>query len=204
MVKNAKPADAPDTLVDANGNKFKNGYWFGKSTDNWTLSLDNYYSMLQQTGNQGIITINYSYARYGIGLDPVATAVHLSADWVRYDNGRTKYWEVGNESNGTWQTGYRIETTKNKDGQPEIISGDLYGQHYMVFKDSIMKAAQEIGNTIYVGEQLLEQEPASWSTATDKLWNTGVLSKAGSAADYYIIHSYFILTMEKIQVLRLF
>ena len=188
---NAKPADAPDTLVDADGKQFKSNYWYGKNTDSWTLSLDNYYAMLQQTNSQGIITVNYGYARYGTSANPVASAAHLAADWVRYDNGRTKYWEIGNESNGTWQDGYRIILSKNKDGQPEKVTGDLYGQHYKVFKDSMMKAAQQIGKTIYVGAQLLELEPASWATPTDKSWNSGVLSKAGSVADYFIIHSYY-------------
>jgi len=185
------PADAPAQLQDANGNNTDPGYWWGGSTDSWTLSLDNYYSMLQQTGNEGIITVNYGYARYGTGANPVAAAAHLAAEWVRYDKGRTRYWEIGNESNGTWQAGYRIDVSKNKDAQPMIITGDLYGRHYRVFADSMRKAASEIGKTIYIGAQLLEHEPASWATATDKEWNNGVLKQAGSAADYFIVHSYY-------------
>jgi len=185
------PADAPDSLVDASGNKLAAGYWFGKNTQGWTMSVDNYYNMLQQTGNQGIITINYSYARYGMSANPVATAAHLAADWVRYDNGRTKYWEIGNEDNGTWEAGYRINVTNNHDGQPEIITGNLYGQHFKTFADSMRKAAQEIGKTIYIGAQLLEKQPESWQTQTDKTWNQGVLNQGNTAADFYIIHSYF-------------
>src|ERR1700712_2516654 len=103
--------------------------------------------MLQQTDNTGIITVNYGYAEYGTGPDPVAAAAHLAADWVRYDNGRTQYWEIGNEDNGTWEAGYRINTATNHDGQPQIITGNLYGQHCRVFIDSMKKAAQEIGKT---------------------------------------------------------
>lgn len=185
------PADAPAQVVNADGNKVDPGYWFGGNTADWTLSVDNYYSMLQQTGNEGIITVNYGYARYGTAADPVAAAAHLAADWVRYDNGRTKYWEIGNESNGTWQTGYRIDVSQNKDGQSEFVSGDLYGRHYKVFADSMRKAAAEKGKTIYIGAQLLEVEPASWATETDKKWNSGVLQQVGGVADYYIVHSYF-------------
>jgi hypothetical protein len=185
------PTDAPDSLLDANGNKAEAGYWYGKNTQNWTLSVDNYYIMLQQTGNQGVITINYGYARYGMGANPVAAAAHLAADWVRHDNGRTKYWEIGNEDNGTWEAGYRINVNNNHDGQPEIITGTLYGQHFKVFVDSMKKAAQEIGKTIYIGAQLLEKFPESWQTQTDKTWNSGVLSQVNTAADFYIIHSYF-------------
>lgn len=189
--KNQPPADAPANLVDANGVSSPAGYWYGKNSESWTFSVDNYYTMLQQTGNQGLITINYGYARYGTGTNPVAAAAHLAADWVRYDNGRTKYWEIGNECNGTWEAGYRIKTADNKDGQPEIVTGTLYGQHAKVFIDSMKKAAQEVGATIYVGAYILEKQPESWQTQADKTWNTGALSALGNKADYYVIHSYY-------------
>ncbi|MDV3197476.1 MAG: hypothetical protein Q8884_02725 [Sweet potato little leaf phytoplasma] len=35
--------------------------------------------------------MNYAYARYSTAADPVAAAAHLAAEWVRHDNGRTKY-----------------------------------------------------------------------------------------------------------------
>ena len=107
--------------------------------------------MLQQTNNKGIITVNYGYARYGTGNDPVAAAAHLAADWVRYDNGRTKLWEIGNENFGNWEWGYRIDAAVNKDGQPEFLTGALYAQHFKVFADSMQKAAAEMGSTIYIG-----------------------------------------------------
>jgi hypothetical protein len=185
------PADAPAQLLDANGTASAAGYWVGKNTANWTISIDKYYSMLQQTGNQGMITVNYGYARYSTATNPVASAAHLAADWVRYDNGRTKYWEIGNECNGTWEAGYRINTANNKDGQPAIITGALYGQHVKVFIDSMKKAAQEIGKTIYIGTYILEAQPAAWQTATDQSWNAGVLPQVNNATDYYIIHSYY-------------
>ena len=187
----ARPADAPTTLLDANGTASAAGYWYGKNTDSWTCSVDNYYSMLQQTGNEGMITVNYGYARYGTGSNPVAQAAHLAADWVRYDNGRTRYWEIGNECNGTWEAGYRINTAANKDAQPQLITGALYGQHAKVFVDSMQNAAKSIGKTIYIGAYLLEAQPQSWQTATDQSWNAGVLSQSANKADYYVIHSYY-------------
>jgi hypothetical protein len=185
------PSDAPGVLQDANGNTITAGYWYGKNSQSWTASLDNYYSMLQQTGNQGIITVNYAYARYGTGPTPVLTAAHLAADWVRYDNGRTRYWEIGNEDNGTWEAGYRIDLNNNHDGQPQIITGTLYGTHYKIFADSMRAAAQQTGKTIYIGAQLLEKQPESWQTPTDQTWNAGVLTQVNTSADFYIIHSYF-------------
>ncbi len=187
----AKPTDAPTALLDASGASSTAGYWYGKNTASWTFSVDNYYSMLQQTGNEGMITVNYGYARYGTGSNPVAKAAHLAADWVRYDNGRTKYWEIGNECNGTWEAGYRINTATNLDGQPQLVTGALYGQHVKVFVDSMQAAAKSIGKTIFIGAYLLEKQPEGWQTATDQSWNNGVLSQSANKADYYIIHSYY-------------
>jgi hypothetical protein len=188
---NTPPADAPAQLPDANGNNAAAGYWYGKNTASWTMSLDNYYQMLQQTGSQGIITINYGYARYGMGTNPVATAAHLAADWVRYDNGRTKYWEIGNEDYGDWEAGYRIDQTANKDGQPQIITGALYGEHFTIFADSMRNAAQEIGKTIYISAVLLETQPGSSSTPVQIQWDNGVMASAGNSPDFYSVHNYF-------------
>jgi hypothetical protein len=186
------PADVPERIPDANGVMSDPWpYWYGGNTASWTLSVDNYYNMLGLTNSTGIITINYAYARYSKANDPVAAAAHMAAEWVRYDNGRTKFWEIGNESNGTWQAGHRINTTDNKDGQPQIITGGLYGKHFKVFADSMRKAAAEVGATIHIGAQLLQEAPASWWNDTDKNWNTGVFQQAGADPDFYIIHSYY-------------
>jgi hypothetical protein len=188
---NVAPADAPTQLVNANGTTSPAGYWYGKNTASWTCSVDNYYTMLQQTGNQGMITVNYAYARYGTGANPASTAAHLAADWVRYDNGRTKYWEVGNENFGDWEAGYRINTANNHDFQPEYLTGQLYGQHFKIFADSMHKAAQEIGKTIYIGAVMSESAPQSWWTPTATNWNSGLFGAAGNSPDFYIVHNYY-------------
>lgn len=185
------PADAPTELVNAAGNSSAAGFWFGRNTADWTFSVDNYYSMLQQSNNQGMITVNYGYARYGKSANPVAAAAHLAADWVRYDNGRTKYWEIGNENFGDWEAGYRIKLSDNQDGQPEFLSGQLYGQHFKVYADSMRSAAAAIGKTIYIGAVMSESAPQSWWTPTATNWNTGLMSGAGSYPDFYIVHNYY-------------
>lgn len=186
------PPGAPATLVDKDGNKKDPGYIYGKTTYNWQCSLDNYYTLLQQTGNQGIITINYAYARYGTSDNPVATAAHLAADWVRYDNGRTQYWEIGNENFGDWEWGYRIDQALNKDGQPLYVTGALYAQHFQVFADSMQQAAAQIGKKIYIGAVTLDAEAAEpWQTTTAKTWNTGMMTGINNKADFYVVHNYF-------------
>lgn len=188
---NTPPADAPATLLNAAGTAAAAGYWFGKNNDNWTLSVDNYYTMLQQTGNKGLITINYGYARYGKGSNPVAAAAHLAADWVRYDNGRTKYWEIGNENFGDWEAGYRIRTADNQDGQPEFLTGQLYGKHFRIFADSMRKAAQQVGANIKIGAVMVEGASPSWATNTHKTWNSGMLAEVNNSPDYYVVHNYY-------------
>ncbi|GAB3027590.1 hypothetical protein GCM10027051_35650 [Niabella terrae] len=185
------PATAPAQLRDAAGNPAAAGYWYGRNTASWTLSVDNYYQMLEQTGNQGLITINYGYARYGTGANPVADAAHLAADWVRYDKGRVRYWEIGNEIFGSWEAGYRINTSLNQDGQPEYVNGQLYGQHFKVFADSMRKAAAETGARIYIGAVIRDAVPASWETATFKTWNEGAIPAIAGAADFYVTHNYY-------------
>lgn len=188
---NGRPADVPVQLVAANGSSSDAFYWYGKNSESWTLSVDNYYALRQQTNSQGMIIINYGYARYGTSADPVAAAAHLAADWVRYDNGRTKYWEIGNENFGDWEAGYRINTANNKDGQPEIVNGTLYGNHFKIYADSMHKAAQEIGKTIYIGAVLFDQAAQGWMTPTTQQWNTNVLNATGAKPDFYIVHNYY-------------
>ena len=188
---NPAPSDAPANLLSSSGASSASNYWYGGNTASWTFSLSNYYALLAQTNSTGIITINYGYARYGTSANPVAAAAHLAADWVRYDNGRTKFWEIGNETYGNWEAGYQIDVTQNKDGQPAIITGALYGQHVKVFADSMRAAAQEVGATIYIGATLYQQPASQNDYASLQTWNQGVLSQAGNTPDFFIVHDYF-------------
>ncbi|WP_205589852.1 alpha-L-arabinofuranosidase [Mucilaginibacter celer] len=186
-----KPADAPEHLLKPDGTvDAGSGYWSGNVNDSWSLSLSNYYSLLQKTNTTGIITVNYAYARYGTGDNPVAAAAHLAAQWVRFDKGRTKYWEVGNECYGNWEACYRIDQSKNKDGQPAIITGELYGKHFKVFADSMRKAAADVGATIKIGAVLHESADNGNPTIVTG-WNPGVLGQIGDKADFYIGHNYY-------------
>ena len=184
------PDDVPDSLWGGVEKSYLEEYWFGRNDSAKTLSVNNYYKMLNMVGATGIITVNYAYARYGLSEDPVATAAHLAAEWVRYDNGRTRFWEIGNENYGPWQAGYKIDTSKNMDGQPELISGELYGKHFKVFADSMRKAANEVGNDIKLGAVVLEAAN-SWAKDPEKYWNQVFFTTAKNAADFFIVHSYY-------------
>jgi hypothetical protein len=179
------PGDYPDSVY-VSGAKAKFYPQFGPYK---LPSLDNYYNMRDQLGAQGLITVNYGYARYGLSENPVAQAAHYAADWVRYDEGRTKFWEIGNENAGIWEYGYQIDTSINLDGQPSIITGQLYGRHFKVFVDSMKAAAAEIGTTIYIGGQIIQESGAA--TGVGATWNAGFFSEVGDSADFYIAHDYF-------------
>lgn len=182
-----RPADVPDTLLA--GGSGHDWLWWGKRPHpweaGWTMDIDSFYSILDQADVTGMLTVNYGYARYGTSDDPVAQAAHMAADWVRYDNGRTKFWEIGNEIFGSWEAGYRIDTSLNKDGQPEYINGTLYGQHCRVYIDSMKAAAAETGSEIFIGAVIVE------SNSTSNNWNEKVMAEAGDIIDFYIIHSYY-------------
>ncbi len=163
--------------------------WVGKrvqSFENWAMGIDQYYQMMQMTESTGMVTVNYGYARYGTGSNPVAQAAHLAADWVRYDNGKSKFWEIGNEVSGSWEAGYEIDQSLNKDGQPKRITGDLYGNHALVFIDSMRLAAKQNGKEILIGvvcDQEINKDMPNW--------NNELISKVGGKVDFYIVHSYF-------------
>ena len=185
------PADVPWMMPDASGKKKAVRFFLGRPTMHAYASLDDYYAMLARTGSQGLITVNYGYARYGTSANPVAAAAHLAADWVRYDHGRTHYWEIGNENYGNWEQGFRIDTAANKDGQPKFLSGDLYGRHFLVFADSMRRAAAQVGSTIYIGAIIHDVPAAFWEPHSTIHWNTDVMKAIHGQADYYVVHSYF-------------
>ncbi|HZX59904.1 MAG TPA: alpha-L-arabinofuranosidase [Mucilaginibacter sp.] len=187
---NQDPPNAPPRLLDAGGNLLLPDYWYGNNISEWTMTVDDYYQVLQQTKSTGMITVNYGYARYGTSARPVETAAHLAANWVRYDKGRTRYWEVGNESYGSWESGYRINTTTNQDGQPVVITSALYGAHFKVFADSMHGAAQQAGTTIQVGIVLSAANDLASVGEVDN-WNAGVLVAAGNSPDFYVVHNYY-------------
>jgi hypothetical protein len=184
-----QPADVPDTLLNGTGGSSPASYWFGQNTQSWTLDIDNYYSLLQQTTSVGLQTVNFAYSRYGLSADPVAAAAHLAADWVRYDNGRTKFWEIGNEDYGNWEAGFVVDTSLSHYSQPPGITGTLYGNNFLVFADSMRSAALSMGLTIQIGAILLPNVVSGSNEISN--WNQGVLAAAGSSPDFYIVHDYY-------------
>lgn len=193
---NGVPSDVPDSIYDGTTynsttkTATKNKFWGQTGKGGWQTTPDQWYTLRDAAGSEGLITVNYGYARYGTSDDPVGQAAHHAAEWVRYDDGRTRFWEIGNENGGPWEYGWMIDTALNKDGQPQIITGELYGKHFKVFADSMRKAAAEIGAEIYIGGQIVVNGETSWNFP-DRTWNLGFFKEVGDSADFYVIHNYF-------------
>jgi len=196
------PTDLPDSVYD--GTKYngvsitatpKNAIGVHTGTQGgWVTTTDQYYAFRKAAGvSEGLITVNYAYARIGTSKDPVAMAAHEAANWVRYDKGRTKYWEIGNESAGPWEWTFMIDQKTNQDGQPTFITGDLYGKHFKVFVDSMKTAAKKIGVTIYIGGQVqagADNGNSQWALG-NRTWNQGFFKQVGDTCDFYVVHNYF-------------
>lgn len=152
------------------------------SDDGWMMTPENYYALLDSVGAEGIISINYSYARYGTSEDPVQRAAEYAAGWVHHANiehgMNIRYWEVGNENFGEWQTGYNVPGKG-------VITGEEYGRDFCVFAD----AMRAVDPTIYVGAVAVEQ-PTNWNDNYDN-WNDRMFPEIGDCADFLSVHVYF-------------
>ncbi|MBN2775177.1 MAG: T9SS type A sorting domain-containing protein [Prolixibacteraceae bacterium] len=187
---NGNPADIPDSIYDGTTSK-KTKFYAISGKNDWPTTTANYYKMREETGSRGLISINYGYARYGLSEKPAEQAAHMAAEWVRFDNGRTKFWEIGNENAGPWEAGWMIDTSTNKDDQPKVITGELYGKHFKIFADSMRAAATEIGAEIYIGGQVLHFDGTDSWNSPDRKWNEGFFREVGDAADFYVMHNYY-------------
>lgn len=199
---NGLPNDLPPKAYTFNGEW--TDFLDGTANVSWKMNTAQYYALLDSIGSEGMITVNYPYARYGLSEDPVAKAASLAADWVRFDKGRTKFWEIGNETYACWEGGFRIDTTLNADDQPEYINGKLYGEHFRVFADSMRAAAQQINAEIYIGA-IFADDDGVWDGSDrhiTKNWNDAlapeIRRKDGTNyADFISVHSYFLNKNEK-------
>ncbi len=148
----------------------------------WKMTPADYYTLLDSVGAEGIISVNYSYARYGTSADPVQRAADYAAAWVRDANitrGRNiKYWEVGNENYGPWQSGYNVPGKGT-------ITGDEYGRDFCVFAN----AMRAVDPSIKVGAVTVEM-PVGYNNNYNQ-WNQRMFPHIADCADFLSVHAYF-------------
>jgi hypothetical protein len=148
-----------------------------RPTTKWSLTSDQMLTICKNWGAEPQICVNYALARYIDAPDAVQQAAHYAAEWVRHVKAlgiKVKYWEIGNEHYGSWQSGYKV------DG--ETLTGTEYGKDACVFIDS-MKAADP---TIKVGIGL-NTGKEHWIPN----FSVDAIKAAGDKADFIIIHDYF-------------
>jgi len=88
---NTDPGDLPATIPDGqnSGVPVSLALHFGPGV---SLNPASYYDLRNSLGSQGLITVNYGYARYGLGCEARRNgAAHYAADWVRSIMARTKF-----------------------------------------------------------------------------------------------------------------
>jgi hypothetical protein len=146
---------------------------------------DDFISICRATDAQPMITANYGLARYG----SLAEGLELAASWVRHTNMEKKfkvrYWEVGNELYGDWETGHNVK------GKAEL-GGAEYGRDFREYA----KAMKAVDPDVYVGAVAIDQDNGeAWSGF--KWWMRDMLPEAAKSADYLIWHEYFVWPFEK-------
>ncbi len=164
--------------LDKNGNTISWNPIDGTKSN--ALKPENFVKFIQDVKGEAIVVVNYFYARYGQTQEGtrearVLQAAKYAADFVRKMNidlnAGIKYWEVGNECYGAWETGYNVEGLGT-------VTGTEYGEDFKVFVSEMKK----VDPTIKVGAVLFTKD-------TD--WNPQVVSQVQNDADYFIIHQYF-------------
>ncbi|WP_194896775.1 cellulose binding domain-containing protein [Catenulispora pinisilvae] len=139
--------------------------------------FDSFMGTVKTIGAQPILIANY-----GTGTPQEA------ADWVQYANVTKgygdKYWEIGNENYGNGYYGSPWEADDHASKSPAT-----YAQNVIQYS----KAMKAVDPTIKVGAVLTL--PGNWPdgavAAGDSAdWNRQVLSIAGSAVDFVIVHWY--------------
>ena len=145
--------------------------------DGSSMGTDELFLLCDSIGGEPVLVVNFSFARYGWGLDRVEQAASYAADWVRHVNqtlGKyVRYWEIGNENYGSWQAGSMVEG--------ELLTGEMYGQIFRVFADSM----KSVDPTIQLGAVIypIDEEYNDWTAQ--------VLPEVENDADFLVVHDYF-------------
>jgi alpha-N-arabinofuranosidase len=155
----------------------------GSNTWTWSTDFDQFAGMAAFTGGQDFITVNYG----------TSTATD-AANWVNYSNVQKhygfKYWELGNEVYGTWET----------DSHAKPNDPVTYAQQYALYYQA-MKAQDptiKVGAVVNPGEDSYINYPDEAVTnpvtgQTHSGWTPMMLSTLaglGVTPDFVIYHRY--------------
>jgi hypothetical protein len=139
--------------------------------------FDHFMSGVRRAGAGAIVIANY-----GTGTPQEA------ADWVRYANVEkgygVKYWEIGNELYGNGHYGAQWEADNHADKSPAGYANNVV---------QYAQAMKAVDPTVKIGAVLTT--PGNWpdgivAGGDAGTWNQVVLSTAGAAIDFAILHWY--------------
>ena len=167
-------------------------FWDGNIPDTFAIRIQPYSGtskqftdnkhfimLLDSVHGQGDIVVNYFFARYGITPDnsrasKVLQAANYAANWVDFmnnkNNAHIKFWEIGNECYGWWETGYNVNGN--------IVTGTEYGQDFNVFN----KQMRQKDPSILTGLVL---------SYNDFDWDSQALQNLKADSTFLILHQYF-------------
>jgi len=139
-----------------------------------------YVEFCKRTKSTGIVTVNYGMARYW----DVGRASDLAARWVRFFNVEhglgIKYWEIGNETYGLWEEGNSMPNRPR-------LTGTAYGRDFRV----IAGAMKKVDPDILVGAPAVAADGGDeWHG--HRFWMRDMLPEIADAADFLVLHDYFV------------
>ncbi|WP_037603324.1 cellulose binding domain-containing protein [Streptacidiphilus rugosus] len=160
------------------------------------VDFDQYATMLQQSGAQGMVTVNYGSGDViGAAESPAETGAQLAADWVRYANithgYHIKYWEIGNEiyGNGTYGADWETDKHCSTGANPANCGPAVYAQNVKAY----IAAMKAVDPTIQVGVVLTA--PGNWpdgttSAGSPQPWNQTVMTALAGQIGFADVHWY--------------
>jgi alpha-L-arabinofuranosidase len=163
--------------------KFKHNYWqvdysnyapgFSVNNDDWSKATA---GMAMDTLTMHRITTLHPTAHNLVTVNAGSGTPAMAAEWVRWanlkNNFAVKYWEIGNELNGGWETGH-----KRPDGS--TMTGEKYVEIFKAFADAMKAVDPSIkigGPSCDVGHHDDYFEP--------------LLREAGDKVDFLTLHFY--------------
>ena len=149
------------------------GFWFdSKDWGNaWTVNLD------AKTMHE--VTRKHPMARNMVTVNVGSGTPEMAAEWVRWANIQNqwdvKYWELGNELNGAWETGH-IRPDGSK------MTAEKYIELFVEFA----KAMKAVDPTIKIGGPSCDVEHPEYFEP--------LLREAGDHVDFITLHAYWLRT----------
>lgn len=171
-----------DGKVD--NSKFKDGYWevdysnyapgFTIDDFDWGKAFPQHVQIDAKTMHE--VTLMHPKARNLVTVNVGTGTPELAAEWVRWANIKNgyqvKYWELGNELNGSWEPGHiMLDGTK--------ITAEIYVKRFVEFA----KAMKAVDPTIMIGGPSCDVEH-------EDDYFEPLLRDAGEYVDFITLHYY--------------